>query len=137
MKDRGYTPKCAIGTCPPSASYYGSDLYSFTQKNGAFQLTARTMIPGQVNSPSSLQRYKDSLVVLSQESPNWELMEGTRLSIYDPTTLKKISTLPRIAPGESLGGVRFDDTTMYFITYRNVDPVFKIDLSNIKKPKLL
>lgn len=36
-----------------------------------------------------------------------------------------------------LGGVRFDDTSMYFITYRNVDPVFKIDLSNIKKPKLL
>lgn len=105
VKDRNYTPKCSMGVCPSGASYYGSDLYAFTAKEGVFSLTARTMIPGQVLSPYSIQHFKDSLVVLSQESPNWELMEGTRLSIYNPTTLK-ISTLPRIAPGESLGGVR-------------------------------
>ena len=45
--------------------------------------------------------------------------------------------MSNIAPGETLGGVKFLGDSAYFITYRQTDPVFKVSLANPAKPKIL
>lgn len=51
--------------------------------------------------------------------------------------LKLISKLDGVARNETLHGVTFEDGYCYFVTYRNVDPLFKVDISDPKNIKLV
>ena len=51
--------------------------------------------------------------------------------------LKKLSEIEDLAPGEHIYSARFMGDTAYFVTFRNMDPLFSADLSNPKNPKLL
>ncbi len=42
-----------------------------------------------------------------------------------------------LAPGETIYSARFFGDTGYFVTFRNVDPLFSVDLGNPDKPKVL
>ena len=46
-------------------------------------------------------------------------------------------SLEGIAPGERIYSARFIGDRLYLVTYKNVDPLFVIDLSNVNKPKIL
>jgi len=50
--------------------------------------------------------------------------------------LKIIGKIEDIAPGESIYSVRFMGEKAYMVTFKRVDPLFVIDLSNPEKPKL-
>lgn len=47
------------------------------------------------------------------------------------------SKLSGIAPGEQIYSARFMGDIAYFVTFKNVDPLFSVDLSNPSKPKIL
>ena len=51
--------------------------------------------------------------------------------------LKVIGSLEKLAEGEEVYSVRFDGGIGYFVTFRQVDPLFTVDLSNPEKPALL
>ena len=42
-----------------------------------------------------------------------------------------------IAPGEEIYAARFMGNTGYFVTYRNTDPLFSVDLSDPAKPEII
>lgn len=51
--------------------------------------------------------------------------------------LKEIGRLTNIAEGEKIYSVRYAENKLYMITYEQVDPLFVIDLSNPREPKIL
>lgn len=51
--------------------------------------------------------------------------------------LKTVGSITGIAKEESVYSVRFIGNMGYFVTYRQVDPLFAVDLSNPKAPKIL
>ena len=51
--------------------------------------------------------------------------------------LKVIGEIEDLAPGEQIYSARFLGDTGYFVTFRNMDPLFSVDLTNPKKPKIL
>ncbi len=51
--------------------------------------------------------------------------------------LKQVSTLEGLAEDEQIYSARFLGDTAYFVTYKQVDPLFSVDLSNPKKPVIL
>ena len=51
--------------------------------------------------------------------------------------LKVIGSLQKLAEGEKVYSVRFDGEIGYFVTFRQIDPLFTVDLSNPEKPALL
>jgi len=52
-------------------------------------------------------------------------------------SLNEISRLEGLAPGERIYSSRFVNSTLYLVTYRQVDPLFAIDLSDPRAPKVL
>jgi|688.fasta_scaffold51213_4 uncharacterized secreted protein with C-terminal beta-propeller domain len=50
--------------------------------------------------------------------------------------LRPIGTLAGIAPGEDLKSVRFLGDTAYVVTFEEVDPLFAIDLSDPRRPRV-
>lgn len=51
--------------------------------------------------------------------------------------LKTVGKITDIAKGERVYSVRFMGNIGYFVTFRQVDPLFAVDLSNPKAPKIL
>ena len=59
-----------------------------------------------------------------------------RLTVLDGA-LKEIGRLDNVAEGERVYSVRFMGDIGYFVTFRQTDPLFSVDLSDPKNPKLL
>ncbi len=51
--------------------------------------------------------------------------------------LKTVGKITDIAKGERVYSVRFMGDIVYFVTFRQIDPLFAVDLSNPKLPKIL
>ena len=70
---------------------------------------------------------------------NYETIEDTNancLYVLDDD-LKIIGTISDLAPDERIYSVRFDGEVGYFVTFRQVDPLFSVDLSNPAAPKIM
>lgn len=50
---------------------------------------------------------------------------------------KKVGSITGLGKNEDVYSVRFEGDICYFVTYETKDPLFAVDLSNPKKPKLL
>lgn len=59
-----------------------------------------------------------------------------RLTVLDEN-LKEIGCLDNVAEGERVYSVRFMGDIGYFVTFRQTDPLFAVDLSDPKNPKIL
>ncbi len=53
------------------------------------------------------------------------------------SSLQPVSSLNDLAEGERVYSVRFMGDTAYFVTFRETDPLFSVDLSDPKKPTVL
>ncbi len=51
--------------------------------------------------------------------------------------LKEVGKIENIAPNERVYSVRFMGDTAYFVTFRQVDPLFSVDLSDPKNPTII
>ena len=61
---------------------------------------------------------------------------STELSIISPSG-KIIGKLTGIAKGENFQSARFIADRLYLVTFQQIDPLFVIDVSNVKSPKIL
>lgn len=64
--------------------------------------------------------------------------DGTSNCLYtlDPS-LKQLGKIEDVAPNERVYSVRFMGEIGYFVTFRQTDPLFSVDLSDAKNPKIL
>ncbi|MDP3837279.1 MAG: beta-propeller domain-containing protein [bacterium] len=53
------------------------------------------------------------------------------------SNLKQIGSVERLAPGERIYSVRFMGKRAYLVTFKQIDPLFVLDLSDRLSPKLL
>lgn len=84
-----------------------------------------------INNRFSISDNGNNIMVVTNNSKI-----GTRLSIYDKE-FKLVGQLNYIAPGETVMSVRYDINHCYIVTYRKIDPVFKIDISDPANPIML
>lgn len=97
--------------------------------------------------------YKDSTIIawepLNQysmdEDSDWNFRiltttrydkKATHLSILDKD-LKLVWNLMNIEPGENFKSSRYIGDKLYLVTYQNIDPLFVVDLEDIKNPKII
>ena len=62
--------------------------------------------------------------------------ETNGLYVLDPS-LNVVGQVTDLAPGERIYSARFDGDVAYFCTFRNVDPLFAVDLSVPTAPRVL
>ena len=91
-------------------------------------------VPGQILNQYSLDEFNNNLrIATTSRNTNWE--PSNNLYVLD-NTLKIIGKIENLAPTERIYAVRFMGNTGYIVTFRDVDPLFVIDLSSPENPKV-
>ncbi len=91
-------------------------------------------IKGTVNNQYSFAEKDNHLCVFTTQMIKGK--ENNYLYVFD-SNLKQIYKSEAFASGESIKAVKYVDNYAYVITYENTDPLFIINLSNVKKPKFM
>lgn len=105
-------------------------------------------VPGRPLNQFSMDEYKGNLrIVTTVETQTTYKNKDSATSSYSATSdnalyvldgnLKQIGSIEKLAKGERVYSVRFDKEIGYFVTFRQVDPLFTVDLSDPTAPKIL
>lgn len=110
---------------------YKTKIYKFDIKeDGNIEYLANTKTDGKTINQYSLDEKDGHLRVALSDS------NGSRVAIFDEN-LNKIGETQNLAKGENMYSSRFIGDRAYLVTYRTVDPLWVIDLSNESNPKVL
>jgi len=125
---------------------WGSDIFGrevwYSQKisihrihiEGAeIEYVASGEIPGMVLNQFSMDEYADYFRVATT---TWGETTGNHLYILD-MDLNIVGSLEDLAPGETIYSARFMGERGYLVTFKQVDPLFVIDLSDPRHPEEL
>jgi len=113
-----------------------TQIAKFTLEKGVISAVSASSVPGMVQDTFAINEYKGNLRVLTSHWNRWIEENTNQLYILDET-LKPAGKIENIAEGETIYAARYFGDLAYFITYRNIDPLFAADLSDIQNPKIL
>ena len=106
-------------------------------------LTLVSDIPGALLNQFSLDIWQGNLrLATTRRRPQsgqqrWNRETDNNLFIYSVDTGARLGAVEGLAPGERIYSVRFLGARVYFVTFRQVDPLFVFDASDPRAPKLL
>lgn len=114
-----------------SDSGYKTEVYKFEiEKNGKISYATKSKIKGRTINQYSLDEYNGHFRIALYD------YDGSRVVVFDEN-LNQIGASDYVAKGETMYSSRFMGEKVYLVTYRNMDPLFVIDLSNEKRPRVL
>ena len=126
-----------------------TSVYRFDLSDG-LRLAASARVPGYIDDQFSADEYDGYFRLVTTRSENvyrtyadesfgfvnyqWDDSESSSgLYILD-MDLNLVGSVTDLAPGEQIYSARFDGDTAYFTTFRTVDPLFTVDLSDPYAP---
>lgn len=111
-----------------------TNIAKFALDEGRISGVAATAVRGYVRDTFAINASNGYLRVLTTDYSTED--EVNALYILDEN-MKLTGQLTGIAPGEEIYAARFMGNTGYFVTYRNTDPLFTVDLSDPAKPEII
>lgn len=102
--------------------------------DGTIRAKAASTLKGSIRDTFAIHErdgYLQALTSVTSADP-WE----NRVYVLDEN-MEVIGKLTGLAKGEQIYSARFVGTTGYFVTYRNTDPLFTVDFSNPREPKVI
>lgn len=124
-------------------------------KDGVIKPVGQTRIDGRLNDSFSIDEYEKNLRVVATVEPDnsngvMPLISNTESTVSDKAeeksynvlyildeNLNELSRIEDLAPEEMVYSARFMGDTGYFVTYKQIDPLFSVDLSDPKNPEIL
>ncbi len=119
-----------------------SQIHKFTlgAKPGATRYVGSGVVPGHVLSQFSMDEWHGYLRVATTRGkvpdPKVESVVSV-LAEAEGGNLVRVGAISKIAPGEDIRAVRFDDERAYVVTFKKTDPLFVLDLYDPAAPKIL
>ena len=130
-----------------------TNLIRFSLNDGKIELAASGSVPGSLLNQFSMDEYNGSFRIVTTEN-TYTLIKSssgnngtTSVQTASNSTvnalytlnqdLREIGSITDVAKGERVYSVRFDGPIGYFVTFRQVDPLFTVDLTNPAKPTIL
>lgn len=124
-----------------------TDMVKISYQEGSFSLAAQGKVKGNLDDQFSMDEKDGYLRVVTtvdhyqlvgKKENIWQRYIGRSNSLYVlDGDLKLVGSLENLAEDERVYSVRFLGDTAYFVTFRNTDPLFSVDLSDPKHPVLL
>lgn len=99
-------------------------------KGGKLKAEASGKVDGYINDSFSIDEYDGYLRVVTTDD------ETNGLYILD-SNMKEVGSITGLAEGEQVYSARLLGDTGYFVTYEQTDPLFSVDLSDPKNPKII
>ena len=104
---------------------------------GSITYAASGEVPGTVLNQFSMDE-TGGYFRIATTSGQWAGTDSTTNNMYVlDSALNVVGRLEGIAPGERIYAVRFIGSRAYMVTFRQIDPLFVIDLSNPQSPAVL
>ena len=103
----------------------------FEYKDGAFSYLTTKKVKGQINDSYYMHEYKGNFAFVYTDWRNETSTNGICILDKNMNTLGKIDNLGN---DETIYASYYIGSMAYFVTYRQTDPVFAVDISNPKKP---
>ena len=126
-----------------------TNLFRFTITDGKIDAVAGTKLPGALLNQFSMDAYngyyrfvvtrtdnEETIWTDGIDSYEWKSAGDCALYVLDGD-LNTVGKIEDLAKDERIQSVRFMGDTAYFVTFRQVDPLFAADLSDPKNPKVL
>lgn len=105
-------------------------LRKLSYKKGKLAVVAQKTFRGYLNDSFSIDEYDGYLRMV--------VTRGKTNAVYVlDQKLKLTGKITNLAKDERVYSARFLGDTGYFVTYKEMDPLFSVDLSNPKNPKIL
>lgn len=119
-------------------SYDNTQIYKFDINGLNIKFKASEDVPGRILNQFSMDEFREDFRIATTKDQNWRTDElsSNRLYILDKN-LKQTGAIEDIAPGERIYSVRFMGKKAIMVTFKNVDPLFVIDLSHSHDPQIL
>ena len=121
-----------------NTSWSGEKEYTQLMKlhyaDGNIDTAGAGQVPGSVNDSFSLSEYQGNLRILTTD---WSGSASVNQLFVLDKDLSVIGSLQDLAPNETIRSARYLEDTAYFVTFRETDPLFSVDLSDPQNPVLL
>ncbi len=119
-----------------SSFSYGEEtkILKISYKDGELEYESKAKFPGYLNDDYSIDEYNNYVrLVTTYRDDSWTNYNA--LYVFDEN-LDKVSVIKKMAEGETIRSARFMGDTAYFVTFRNTDPLFAVDLSDPENPEI-
>lgn len=103
-----------------------------TYENGEINGVAETEVKGYLNDSFSIDEYKGYL----RMAVTVDAADSNAVYVLDEE-LHMTGKIEGLAEGERIYSARFMGNAGYFVTFRETDPLFSVDLSNPSEPKII
>lgn len=117
-----------------------TDILRYSYADGRIKYIAQTKLDGYVDSRFSADEYDGNLRLVTTvdryNSKTGKEKHHNALYVLNGK-LEVIGKINNIAKDERIYSARFYGEYGYFVTYREMDPLFTVDLSNPEKPEII
>ncbi|MDP2749687.1 MAG: beta-propeller domain-containing protein [Nanoarchaeota archaeon] len=110
----------------------------FSLEKGKITFKAKGVASGHILNQFAMDEHNGNFRIattISRYSDNKDLSTNN-VYVLD-SEMKTVGKVEEIAPGESIYAIRFMGNRAYMVTFKHVDPLFVIDLSEPTAPKIL
>ena len=114
---------------------YKTTIYKFNMKDDKLEFVNKVSTEGQILNQYSMDEKDGNLRIALNSSKKGD-NQGTRIEVYDQN-LKLIGKSVAVEPDEKMYASRFIGDKAYLVTYKNMDPLFVVDLKDPTSPKFL
>lgn len=115
---------------------YRTEIKKFALTDTGAELAAIGTVRGQVLNQFSLDEYDGNLRVATTENWGREARNHVFVLAEDGAKLNVVGSVEDLAPGERIFSARFFGEQAFVVTFRQVDPLFTIDLSDPASPQV-
>lgn len=130
-----YVSENAIYLCSNVRMDGENILYKINYKNGKFSDAISGNVQGYVYGQFAMDEYNGYLRMVTTYEKTSEGNSKNILTIFDEN-LNQVGMIDDIAKNETIKSARFEGNTGYFVTYRETDPLFKVNLTDPENPQI-
>lgn len=119
-----------------------TNVYRFAVTSDGVDFADKGTVPGHILNQFSMDEHEDHFRIATTVSPTWsgrgtETSTSTNNLYVLNAGMEIVGSVEDIAPGESIYSVRYMGDRAYMVTFKQVDPLFVIDVGNPRSPKIL
>lgn len=137
--DRKNSEDVALRSMIPVSSNVVTKIYRFRLEAGKMNCKATGEVPGSILNQFSMDEndgYFRIATTTGSMTGTGEAQSKNHMFVLN-SDLETVGKIEDIAPGESIYSVRYMGDRAYMVTFRKVDPLFVMDLSEPTAPKIL
>jgi inhibitor of cysteine peptidase len=115
-----------------------TNIYKFSLNNGHAAFVATSDVPGSILNQYSMDESNSYFRVATTQHGWWSAtgQDNNNIFVFDANMLVT-GTVTNVAAGEQIYAARFMGNRLFLITFKQIDPLFAIDLSDPTNPAIV